>query len=158
MTDMETAEALYEAFDAHDGKALMALLHPDFRGDVTPGMPNGWGGVYSGSETMVRECWARVFGELDIRPVPEELLPTADGRIVVLGTYRGTARATGNELAAVFAHVLAFRDGQVSVITQITDSARWHEALHGPTVSETPSNEHETGSAQSRSSTSGNGA
>jgi uncharacterized protein len=129
MTDMDTATALYEAFAAHDGKRLAALLDPDFRGDVTPGMPRGWGGTYAGAEAMLRECWGPVFAAADMHPVPEELIATVDGRVVAVGRYRGTARESGRELDAVFAHVLSFRDGKVSAIVQFTDSQRWHEAL-----------------------------
>jgi ketosteroid isomerase-like protein len=78
---------------------------------------------------MLRECWGPVFAALDTRPVPDELIPTVDGRIVVLGRYRGAARESGREHDAVFAHVLSFRDGKVSALTQITDSQRWHDAL-----------------------------
>jgi uncharacterized protein len=129
MTDMETANRLYEAFEARDAETLAGLLHPDFRGDVTPGLPRGWGGVYDGPQAMLRDCWGSVVAELDSRPVPEDIVGTDDGRILVLGTYRGSARKSGREHEAVFAHVLTFRDGRIVALTQITDSRRWHEAL-----------------------------
>lgn len=39
---------------------------------------------------MFRDCWARVFALLDVRPVPAEYLPVAEDRMVVLGRYEGT--------------------------------------------------------------------
>ena len=125
------AERLYEAFDADDAATLRELLHPRFVGEVTPGLPRDWGGTYEGPETMLRECWARVFAELDARPVPEELIATGDGRLLVVGSYRGRARASGRLLDARFAHLLSFADGRIARLVQITDSARWHEALAG---------------------------
>jgi len=129
MTDMETAGALYEAFEARDAKRLYALLDDEFHGEVTPGLPRNWGGTYDGASTMMRECWGQVFAALDTRPIPDELIETVDGRVVAIGTYRGSARETGREHEAVFAHILSFRDGKVAALTQITDSRRWHDAL-----------------------------
>src|ERR1019366_7079435 len=69
---LQAAQRLYEAFAAHDARALLALLIPGFRGVVSEGMPDGLGGTYDGAEAMLRECWARVFALLDLRPVPAE--------------------------------------------------------------------------------------
>jgi ketosteroid isomerase-like protein len=126
---LQAAQRLYEAFAAHDARALLAVLIPGFRGVVSEGMPDGLGGTYDGAEAMLRECWARVFALLDLRPVPAEYLPVADDRMVVLGRYEGTARATGRPLSAAFAHVLRFADGRVCELVQITDTARWRDAL-----------------------------
>jgi hypothetical protein len=90
------AARLYESFAAHDGRALRALLTPGFRGVVAEGMPHGFGGVYEGAETMLRDCWGPVFALVDLRPRPTEYLPVADDRMVVLGRYEGTARGTGS--------------------------------------------------------------
>jgi ketosteroid isomerase-like protein len=128
---METdrASELYEAFAARDASTLLGTLHAEFRGVVSEGMPAGVGGVHVGPEAMLRDCWARIFEHYDISPVPDELAPLADGRLLVLGRYRGPARATGREPNAVFAHVLHFRDGLVDELVQITDTASWHAAL-----------------------------
>jgi ketosteroid isomerase-like protein len=47
---------------------------------------------------------------------------------VVIGTYRGLYRATGQILKALFAHAWHLRDGRVARFEQITDTARWNEA------------------------------
>ena len=125
----QIARRLYRAFAAHDATALLAVLAPGFRGVVSEGMPHGLGGAYDGAETMLRDCWARVFALLDICPVPAEYLPVGGDRMVVLGRYEGTARHTGRPLSAAFAHVLRIADGRVCELTQITDTARWHDAL-----------------------------
>jgi uncharacterized protein len=128
-TNLRTARRLYEAFGAQDARALLEIITPDFHGVVTDGMPIELGGVYQGAERMLRDCWARVFANLDVRPEPEEFLPVAPDRVVVLGRYRGTARATGRRLSATFAHILRVTDGRVSELLQVTDTVRWREAL-----------------------------
>jgi len=123
------AERLYEAFEARDPQAILDVLQPDFRGEVSAGMPNAWGGVYEGAEAMLRDCWGAVFTRLDTRPVPAEYLETVDGRIVVVGHYIGLNRDTERPHRAAFAHILRFRDGRIAELVQITDTARWHAAL-----------------------------
>jgi uncharacterized protein len=113
-TNRAAAERLYAAFEARDPQAILGVLQPDFRGEVSAGMPSGWGGVYEGAEAMLRNCWGPVFTELDTRPVPAEYLETADGRIVVVGHYVGVHRETKRPHRAAFAHVLRFRDGRIA--------------------------------------------
>ncbi len=131
MTDPNLAAArrLYDAFAAHDAPALLEALTPGFRGVVSAGMPRDLGGAYDGRERMLAGCWGEVFRVLDTRRVPEEFLPSGPDRMVVVGRYLGEARGTGRPLDAAFAHVLRFAGGQVSELVQITDTARWHEAL-----------------------------
>lgn len=135
---LQTARRLYEAFAAHDAAALLAVLAPGFRGVVAEGMPQGLGGAYDGAETMLRDCWARVFALLELRPVPAEYLLAAGDRMVVLGRYEGTARGTGRPLSAAFAHVLRIADGRVRELVQVTDTARWHDALGSPALGARP--------------------
>jgi len=48
------------------------VLTPNFRGVVAEGIPAGLGGTYHGAQTMLRQCWARVFALVDLRTVPAE--------------------------------------------------------------------------------------
>ncbi|WP_214401687.1 nuclear transport factor 2 family protein [Pseudonocardia lacus] len=129
MTVPHAVPALYAAMHAVDVAALLATLHPRFRGRVTEGLPFDIGGTADGPQEMLRDVWARAFAHFDaLRPEPDEYVPTADGRVLVLGWYTGTARATGEPLRARFAHVIEVRDGLVGALEQITDSARWWSA------------------------------
>lgn len=127
----QVVPALYAALRAGDASALLAALHPEFRGRVTDGLPFGIGGVADGPAEMLRDVWARAFTHYELYPDPEEYVPTADGRVLVLGWYVGTGRATGQPLRARFAHVVEVREGLVVALEQITDSARWWAAA-GP--------------------------
>jgi ketosteroid isomerase-like protein len=123
---------LYDAFARHDGRAMRDALHPEFVGEVTPSMPLGTGGVHYGADAMFAEVWGPVFRAFDLEVAAEEVLPTGPAGAVVLGRYRGSARATGAPLDAVFAHVVEVRDDRVARIRQITDSAAWHRACQPP--------------------------
>lgn len=126
---LDLARRLYAAFENRDGAELQAVIAESFVGEVTPGLPNGWGGVHRGRDAMVAECWGPVLAKLATRPVPEEFIPTADGRLLVRGTYRGRGRKSDLPHEAQFAHLLSFGDGQIVGLWQLTDSARWIEAL-----------------------------
>jgi uncharacterized protein len=128
---LTTAQALYDALAARDVEALLALLAPDFVGEVSRGMPLGVGGRAEGPEAMLVGVWGVVAAELDTRPEPEGLLAVEPDRVLVLGHYRGAARATSRPHEAAFAHVLRVRGGQVTELVQVTDTHRWHESLAG---------------------------
>jgi ketosteroid isomerase-like protein len=126
MADPTTpVRALYDGMRDRDPQAILAVLAPDFVGDVSPGMPLGVGGIHEGPEAMLQNVWGRVFGAYELQVEAEELLPAGDDRVVALGAYRGTERETGHEVDAAFAHVLTVRDGRITRLQQITDTARW---------------------------------
>jgi ketosteroid isomerase-like protein len=133
----ETARALYDALAAADGRALLGLLAPAFRGEVSAGMPGGVGGVHDGPRAMLAGVWMRVARDFDVTPVPDELIVGADGRVVVVGRYLGSARATGSPVDAAFAHVLTIENGRILRLQQITDTHQWRVAL-APAALDTP--------------------
>ena len=130
MTARQTTDALYAAFAERDPAALLELMHPDFVGEVSEGMPNGWGGVHEGPRAMLTDCWGPVFGAYETAPVPESIAATDGGGFAVFGHYRGRARESGRTYDAAFVHLLSFAaDGRLLRLVQVTDTARWHEAL-----------------------------
>lgn len=50
-------------------------------------------------------------------------------RLIVLGTWRATARATGARVDVPFAHVLRYRDGKVVYFRNYLDTATALQAL-----------------------------
>lgn len=127
-TTLDLARELYDAFAHADGQRLVALLHDDFRGHVSEGMPLGVGGTHVGPAAMLREVWMPVAQRFAARPVPERFFICDSGDIVVLGHYEGRPPSPGRPLSAAFAHVLTFRDDRIVELIQITDTQRWVEA------------------------------
>jgi ketosteroid isomerase-like protein len=121
----EIARRLYEAMARSDACALLELLTDDFVGTVSAGMPHDVGGEHRGPADMVGEVWGRIASVYDMHVEPCEYLPVDDARVVVLGNYRGSARADETVVDAAFAHVIAVRGEQIAALRQITDTARW---------------------------------
>jgi 2-(1,2-epoxy-1,2-dihydrophenyl)acetyl-CoA isomerase len=122
---VDVAQRLYDALNAHDARAIMAVLAPDFVGIASEGMPLGAGGRHEGAEAMLRNCWAKVFAAYDVRLDVEERLVIDDGRVVFTGRYVGTERETGRRLDAAFAHFLRIHGNRLTELVQFTDTARW---------------------------------
>jgi 2-(1,2-epoxy-1,2-dihydrophenyl)acetyl-CoA isomerase len=123
------ARHLYEALASGDAGRLRQLLHPSFTGRTAEGLPLGLGGDYDSPEAMTRDFWWAIGRHYQARAEPDQFLPLADGGLLVLGRYTGTARDGGGKLDASFAHVLRFTGGQISELAQYTDTARWAGAL-----------------------------
>jgi ketosteroid isomerase-like protein len=125
LSNTEVSKRLYAAFADHDGAGLVSVLHPEFVGVVSAGMPLGVGGRHYGPQAMLTEVWGPVFSNYDVAPVADEYLHTDADRVVAVGAYRGTLRATGAPVNAAFAHVLRIDDGKIRELVQITDTASW---------------------------------
>ncbi|BBX71735.1 nuclear transport factor 2 family protein [Mycolicibacterium psychrotolerans] len=127
-TATDVAQSLYTALADHDVDALFALLTDDFEATVSAGMPQGVGGDHHGRVAMIAGVWGRIATDYDIAVEPSEFLEVPDGparRVVVLGTYRGSARDGASAVDAAFAHVLTVRNDQITALHQITDTANW---------------------------------
>ena len=126
----EAAQRLYDALRGGDRKALAVLLHPEFIGHTTAGLPLDLGGEHSGPDEMQRDFWWRIGRHYVAEARPDEMRRLDDGRLFVRGRYRGHGRESGNPLDAEFVHVLTFAaDGTIVRLDQLTDSASWVAAL-----------------------------
>ena len=115
---------VYPALAAGDKPAMEELLARDFVGRITDGMPAG-AGVHEGSEAMIDNGWWAIGRRFAVRAEPEELIPCSDGRLLVLGRYRGRERSTGAEVDAAFTHLWTAQGGRLTSVVQVTDTARW---------------------------------
>lgn len=122
----------YDAIQRADAQGLLGALADDFVGHVTEGL-GPIGGRHAGPKEMLRRAWLPAHRIYSAVPHPEECLEATDGRVVVLGRYRGTPPATGRPFEAVFAHVFRVRDGVISETRQITDSHSWIAAADAST-------------------------
>jgi 2-(1,2-epoxy-1,2-dihydrophenyl)acetyl-CoA isomerase len=123
------AAQLYDALATGDRASLDALLHPEFQGRTTEGLPLELGGTYDGPTAMRRQFCGRIARSFLARAEPPEFAMLDDGRLLVAGRYSGKATASGAPLDAEFVHLLSFADGRVRALVQLTDSARWRDAL-----------------------------
>jgi uncharacterized protein len=117
----------YAAFASRDVPLVLALLDPDVRWVETAGGP--FAGTFAGPEHVAAGVFGRVAAEwAEFHVEPEEYI-AAGNSVAVLGTYRGTYRATGKAMTARFVHVYRFREGRVVRYESVDDSATLNAAL-----------------------------
>ncbi len=129
------AQQLYRALAAGDRERLASLLHPEFVGHATQGLPLNMGGEHVGPDAMQQNLWWRIGRHYKAEAQVDEFRTLDDGRLFVAGHYRGEGRKSGRRLDAAFIHVIGFStDGRIASLDQLTDSAAWTEALgaHAP--------------------------
>jgi 2-(1,2-epoxy-1,2-dihydrophenyl)acetyl-CoA isomerase len=120
---------LYAALAVGDEASIRKLLHPDFTGNLAPGLPFGIGGEHRGPEAMIRDGWFAIGRHWRIRAEAGSSTLLEDGRLVVQGAYRGSSRRAGKPVDAPYVHVFTFADGLISELSQVTDTAVLVEAL-----------------------------
>jgi len=127
---LEIARDAYEAFTRGDMGAVVGAFDTDIVWEQAQGLPHG--GTYRGIEAVE----TNVFGPLErdwwneFTATPVQFLDAGDD-VVVLGRYRGVAKATGRELDVPFVHVWTIVGGRVVRFRQFLDTAGWNAALDG---------------------------
>ena len=105
---MHLLQRAYDAFNARDIDAALALMHPDVD------WPNGFEGGRERGHEAVRAYWTRQWAQVDSHVDPISFTEAPDGRVIVEvqqtireldGSVRGEARVT---------HVYTLRDGLVA--------------------------------------------
>lgn len=128
MGNVDIVRRSYDAFARGDLDAVVADMHQEIEWQQAQGLPHG--GTYRG----LAEVRRNVFDPLDrdwwseFSAVPDELLDAGD-EVVVLGRYRGVAKATDRRLDVPFVHVWSLRGGTVWRFRQFLDTHGWVEAL-----------------------------
>jgi ketosteroid isomerase-like protein len=125
---LSSGRELYSALGGGDIESLRRLLSPNFRGELTAGLPHGFGRTYAGLEAMMGEGWGAVGQWFEMSPQPTELYDGGD-TLIGRGFYVGTAKPTGKPVRAAFAHFWKFDGQQFTAVHQITDSGAWRDAL-----------------------------
>jgi uncharacterized protein len=122
--------SLYEAFGKGDVPTVLAGFADDIEWNEAEGMP--YGGQYHGPEAVAENVFGPITNDVDDFDVtPEEILADGD-RVVVLLTYKGTAKESGNKLSMPAAHVWTVRNGKITMFRQLADSAIFNAALAVP--------------------------
>jgi ketosteroid isomerase-like protein len=123
---------LYTALAGGDRATVEALISPDFVAEFSAGYGEPVGGRHVGADAIDSGWWA-LGRRWAVRAHPEEQIATVDGRLLVLGHYRGRPRSTpdAEPFDAAFAHLWSAEGDRLTTLVQITDTAIW---LAEPTV------------------------
>lgn len=133
--NIELIRQVYDAFINGDSERLLSYLAQDIaweEADV-PGLP--FAGKRQGREN-VADFFRMVAAAQQLRDFrPAEFIAQGE-RVVVLGHYEWTVRATGADWGSDWVHIFTVRDGKVVAFREQTDTHRAVEAYQvGTTAS-----------------------
>ena len=111
MTPVETTQALFERFGAHDIDGILELLDPEITIDFYGPQVIPYAGHYSGL-AEARQFFETVLASVDIHVFEPEFMFSEGGRVAVKGHLHLTARSTGRDIRSDFAHIIQVRDGR----------------------------------------------
>ena len=120
-------ETAYANFARGDVAAFLDILDPGVMWVAPEGYP--YAGTYVGPDDLMEGLIARIGAEWDNYSVVTNTYVAEGDRVVALGYYSGTYKATGRSVEAPFAHVWQFVDGKVVSFRTYTDGPPWQRAV-----------------------------
>jgi hypothetical protein len=120
MSNIGLVKNLYQAFAQGDVPTVMQTLDSNIEWTDAEGFPTG--GTYSGSESVLQSVFIPLMTDWDDFRVTADDFLDAGERIVALGSYSGSYKATGRSMTAPFAHVWTIKDDKVIKFVQYTDT------------------------------------
>ena len=127
---VDLVRAFYAAVARGDVPGVVALLHPDLEWTEAEGFP-----YYSGTWRQPVDVVEKLLVPLmrdwdDISAVADDFIVECN-RVVSIGAYRGTSKATGKAMHAPFVHVWRVADGKLQRFDMYTDTLLVDRALRG---------------------------
>lgn len=122
--DIRVVRRIYRAIAA-GSREVFQHLAPDIRWTTPPELPwtlPGSGGTYVGRRELAG-YFANCLGHVDQLRVDVHELVESDGRVLMIGYERGTARTTGRGFAALCAHVWHVRNGRAVRLEGFVDTS-----------------------------------
>jgi ketosteroid isomerase-like protein len=125
--NLEILRKGYGDFAAGNIPSVLAIFDPKIEWTEADGFP--YGGTYIGPDAVLKNVFMKLGTEWDGYTVKPVEFIDAGERVVVLGQYSGSYKATGKSFKADFAHVWALRDGKAVKFMQYADTALIQKAL-----------------------------
>lgn len=123
-SNREIIVSVYAAFARGDGPTVLSNFDSAIVWTEAENFPYADRNPYVGPMAVAEGVFFRLAFEWDnFQAVPSEYLDAGD-RIIALGRYYGTYKATKIALDAQFAHIWTLRDGKITAFQQYTDTAQ----------------------------------
>lgn len=128
-TNLEVVQRIYADFAKGDAPAIFAAMDGGIVWNEAENFPYADRNPYVGAAAVGEGVFFRCATEWDgFTVVPEEFIDGGE-RIVMLGRYTGTYRATGKPMRPQVAHVWTLKGGKVVAFQQYADTAQVAAAM-----------------------------
>lgn len=124
MTNVEIVKQGYADFAAGNVKAVFAMWNPEIEWHESKGMPFVKGdGIYKGHDAVMTNVIMNLPVYFDGFNIEVNEIFGADDKVVMVGYYHGTNKATGNSFKANATHVWTAKNGKMTHFFQSVDTA-----------------------------------
>lgn len=118
----ELVEGIYTAFAAGDMESFAAALAPDVIWNEAENYPYADRNPYRGFAAIMEGVFARTAEDWDGFAVDMSDIVDGGDRVVAMGRYTGTSKATGKPMDVQAAHVWTVENGKVVRFQQYVDT------------------------------------
>jgi hypothetical protein len=123
MTNVEIVQQAYSNFALGNVPAVLATFDPEIEWHECKGMPFVKGdGIYKGQEAIVTNVFMNLPVFFDGFNIVVKQIFGADDKVVMVGYYAGTNKATGNQFKANATHVWTIKNGKFVHFFQAVDT------------------------------------
>lgn len=124
MNNVDLIQQGYQHFSEGNVEAVLALFRPDIIWDECQGFPFIPGdGIFSGPQAVVEGVFSQLPHQYDDFHIDIQELFGCGEKVVMVGHYRGTFKATGKAFRANATHVWTVKDGKATHFFQAVDTA-----------------------------------
>ncbi|WP_091511363.1 nuclear transport factor 2 family protein [Flexibacter flexilis] len=128
MTNLAIIRSTYEGASASEqGAALSAHSAEDIRWTEAAGFP--YAGTYVGLSSVQAHVFSRLDSDWQDFRFEVETYVSSEDKVVAIGTYKGTYKATNVSFSARATHVWQLRDGKIRAFEQFVDSKSVVDAM-----------------------------
>jgi len=123
MTNVDLVKNAYSSLAAGNVEAALAVFDPAIEWHECKGMPFVKGdGIFIGHEAVVTNVFMNLPVYFDGFNVAVNQIFGADDKVVMVGYYQGTNKATGNSFKANATHVWTAKNGMLTHFFQAVDT------------------------------------
>ena len=115
-------QVIYDVFSTGDIPGVLGRMSPGIVWNEAENFPYADGNPYIGPEAVANGVFARCGSEWDGFTVAIDSVLDAGDRVVALGHYLGTYKATGRAMRAQVVHVWTLADGKAVAFQQYADT------------------------------------
>ena len=124
MTNVDLVKQAYSLFSTGNVPGVLALFDPAIEWHECKGMPFVKGdGIFFGHEAVVTHVFMNLPVFFDGFNIAVNEIFGADDKVVMVGYYQGTNKATGNTFKANATHVWTVKNGKLAHFFQAVDTA-----------------------------------
>ena len=124
MTNVDVVKQAYSNFETGNVPGVLALFDPQIKWCECKGMPFVKDdGIYIGPEAIVTKVFMNLPVYFDEFNIAVNEIFGVDNKVVMVGYYQGTNKATGNSFKANATHVWTLKDGKMTHFFQAVDTA-----------------------------------